>query len=251
MGFADHTRLGREVAGALDWWREAGVDLAFADEPQGWLSAANETEIVQSAATARPVVAALQEQAPPPPRLGGDRQDWPNDLAAFPAWWLGEATLDHGPPEGRIAPRGPAGAPLMVLVEQPEAEDREHLLAGPQGRLLDAILAALGIAPDQAYVASVLPRHMPMPDWPALAEAGLGEVTAHHVRLAAPQRLIAFGANVSSLLGHDPAKNAQFSPVLHHEGPRMPALAAPGLSALLARPRGKARLWQALLDWMG
>jgi len=26
------------LAAALDWWREAGVDCAFLDEPQGWLT---------------------------------------------------------------------------------------------------------------------------------------------------------------------------------------------------------------------
>ena len=32
----DHT-LGESLAAALDWWREAGVDGDFADEPRNWL----------------------------------------------------------------------------------------------------------------------------------------------------------------------------------------------------------------------
>ena len=33
----DHT-LGESLAAALDWWREAGVDGDFADEPRNWLA---------------------------------------------------------------------------------------------------------------------------------------------------------------------------------------------------------------------
>jgi DNA polymerase len=238
--------MGREIAAALQWWRDAGLEHDFADEPADWL--------------ARPAPAVTEAPPPPPPvevkaapkpliRLGGERESWPLDLAGFSAWWLAEPSLDNGQVAGRVPARGPTHAALMVLVEHPESGDGERLLSGPQGRLLDAILAALGLAPDQVYVASLLPRHMPLPDWPGLAEAGLGDLALHHVALAAPKRLISFGANVSSLLGHDPAKNAETLPQTYQVGPQVPALAAPGLDTLMARPRGKARLWQALLDW--
>lgn len=137
----------------------------------------------------------------------------------------------------------------MVLVDQPEPGDSQVLLAGEQGRMVNSILAALGIDPEQAYFASLLPRHTPMADWAALGEAGLGELALHHVGLAAPQRLISFGPHVSSLLGHDRTKSTEPFQQFYHVGANMPALAAPGLTTLMARPRGKAVLWQALLDW--
>lgn len=238
--------MGREIAAALQWWRDAGLEHDFADEPSDWL--------------ARPTAAVTQAPPPPPPMevkgapkplvpLGGARDSWPQDLASFTAWWPTEPLLDNGQLAGRIAPRGPANAALMVMVEHPESDDRERLLSGPQGRLLDAILGALGLAPDQVYVASLLPRYMPLPDWAALAEAGLGDLALHHLALAAPKRLISFGANVSSLLGHDPAKSAETLPQCYQVGADVPALTAPGLDSLMARPKGKARLWQALLDW--
>lgn len=238
--------LAGEIAAALQWWRDAGLEHDFADEPSDWL--------------ARPAAAVTEAPPPPPPveikaapkplvRLGGERASWPQDLAAFTAWWLAEPSLDNGQTSGRVAPRGNADAELMVLVEHPESGDGERLLSGPQGKLLDAILAALGIAGETVYVASLLPRHMPMPDWAALEAAGLGDLGRHHVALAAPKRLISFGANVSSLLGHDPAKSAETFAQTYQVGPDVPALAAPGLETLMARPRGKARLWQALLDW--
>ncbi|MFM5885802.1 MAG: hypothetical protein ACKOQ3_10865 [Novosphingobium sp.] len=238
------------IAAAWDWWHGAGVDCAFADEPASWLAeAAPEltAEVEQSATPPTPVVPVAQPRA----QIGGAAQGWPQTAEDFAGWWIAEPSLDNGHIEGRIAPRGKAGARLMVLVDHPEPEDSDRLLSGPQGKMLDAILRALGLADSDVYVASALPRPMPMPDWAALAADGLDELTAHHVALARPQRLLVFGSNVSSLLGHDPANSDGFLPGIHHEGARIPALVAPGLAALAARPRGKARLWQALLDWTG
>ena len=139
----------------------------------------------------------------------------------------------------------------MVLVPYPEAEDREHLLSGPQGTLVEAVLEAMGIGASGAYLASVLPRHSPHPDWVSLAADGLGEVLAHHIALAAPKRLIAFGSNILPLLGHDPANNADCSPVFNHESLTIPLLPAMSLTALLATPRRKAAFWRGWLEWTG
>ncbi len=238
-------RDGVGIAAALAWWREAGLEHDFADAPQQWLAAT-----VPDAAACLAAVPIVAAAAAPRPLFGGDPQGWPQALAHFSTWWLNEPQLDPGQQQGRVPPRGPARAVLMVLVDFPEAGDGERLLSGPQGKLLDAVLAALGLAPDEVYVASALPRQMPMPDWQALAAAGLGPVLAHHVSLVAPQRLLVLSRHVSSLLGHDPANSTGFSSNLHHEGPSMPVLGATGLDNLIARPRGKAGLWQALLGWM-
>lgn len=235
-----------EIAAALQWWRDAGLEHDFSDDPADWL-ARSEPAVTEAAPPPPPK--AIERPVAPLPKLGGDSAGWPQDLAAFTQWWLAEPSLDNGHVEGRIAPRGPASAALMVMVDHPESQDDDRLLSGPQGRLLDAILAALGIAPDQVYVASLLPRYMPLPDWTTLHAAGLGDLARHHVALAAPKRLISFGQHVSSLLGHDPAKSAENLPQNYQVGAQVPALAAPGLETLMARPRGKARLWQALLDW--
>lgn len=241
----DSTPIGADdLAAALAWWREAGVDQAYSDHSRQWLQPA--------APVSDPVAQYVPPPLPSPPpreRIGGDPALWPQDLEAFRAWWLSEPSLDGGQVGQRQPPRGPAGAALMVLVDHAEADDNERLLAGPQGRLLTAILAALGIAETDVYVAAALVRHTPMPDWAALDEAGLGELLRHHVALVAPQRLIVLGSHVSSLLGHDPANNAGFLPDLHAQGRTVPVLVAPELERLAARPRNKARLWQALLEW--
>lgn len=238
-----------EAAAVQAWWREAGVDLAFADTPTDWLDGTR----AKGAAEPSPSPASKPEPAraaaPPPPRIGGDRAHWPNTIEAFADWWLTEPSLDPAPAAQRVLPAGPARAPLMVLVPMPEPGDAAALLAGRQGRLLDAILAAFGYARAEIYLASVLPRPVAAPDWPTLARNGLAEVLAHHITLAAPQRLIVFGRDVSSLLGHDPAQLAQSSLAFNHEGTSVPLAFAPALDALLERPALRRGLWTRWLDW--
>jgi DNA polymerase len=236
--------LARQVAGALDWWREAGVDLAFADQPQGWIKQAAEPDAPARHAPAAPVA-----RAEPLVRIGGDPATWPQGLAKFAPWWLSEPSLDGGSVTGRVPPRGEAGAALLVLVEQPEEADTASLLSGPDGGLLKGFLTSAGI--DSVYVASVLPRAMPHPDWAALAAQGLDAVLLHHLALAAPQRLLAFGGNILPLLGHDPAKSPEILLRLNQEGAQVPVLASRDLATLRARPAWKAGLWRRWLDWTG
>ena len=239
------------LTAALEWWREAGVDCDFRDEPRDWLPPREETAV---AADTSPSPSQFEMKRAPvaeEPPFGGDPALWPQRFEDFSAWWLSEPSLDHGIVMQRIAPRGSANAPLMVLVDYPEASDRDTLLSGPHGALVSAMLRAFGISEEKAYIASVLPRHTPMPDWAALDAAGLGKVLAHHIGLAAPQRLVVFGQHISPLLGHDPALSAANLQEFDHGGWNIPLLVPPGLDVLIARPSRKAALWQRWLDWTG
>lgn len=235
----------------LDWWREAGVDHVFADEPRAWLAemptTADEAQGVEQRAA--PPAPAFTPPIPPPAERIAGLDALPTMLAEFQAWWLVEPSLDGGQVANRVPPRGAAGSALMVLVDHPEADDRDRLLSGPQGRLLEAMLAAMGLGPDAAYVASCLPRHMPLPDWAALSGAGLGQVVRHHIALAKPQRLLVFGRHILPLLGHNPTKTAEPLRQFDHEGQTIPLLSVAALAVLASKPRQKAMLWQTWLDW--
>jgi DNA polymerase len=243
--------LAAEFAAALDWWRDAGVDLDYADDASRWLTPP-EAKAAKSGDKPRPEFI-LPKPEPLPPRvtIGGDKALWPQTLSDFADWWLTEPTLDNGMIGNRVPPRGPAMPELMVVVAEPEVEDGHTLLSGPQGSLLAAMLAAMGIAPERTYVASALPRHMPLPDWGSLATDGLGMVLKHHVGLVAPRRLLVFGNAIPPLLSNDPAQKAADLRHFNHEGRTIPLLGAHGLDVLLNRPRFKASLWQRWLDWTG
>jgi DNA polymerase len=236
--------VAESIAAALDWWREAGVDGDWHDEPKSWLTPSPEG----IPAPELPPIAA-KVAAPPPPPLIVEPLDAPGDLTAFREWWLTEPRLDGGRIVDRIPPRGPVHAEVMLLVTEPEQEDADSLLSGPQGRLLQAMLSAMGIPPELAYFASVLPRHTPHADWNAAIRAGLGEVLSHHVALTAPKRLIVFGSSILPLLGNDPAQSTAFSLQFNRKGLQLPLFAARDLAALLERPRWKAGFWRDWLAW--
>ncbi|MCR2833671.1 hypothetical protein [Parerythrobacter lacustris] len=240
----------QEFEAALDWWRLAGVDTDFADDVTDWLA----TPEAEATAPA-PVPSATQPQrralVPDKPRvaIGGERAGWPTDLSAFHRWWLESDTLDAGGSFPRIAPRGLAGAELMVVVPEPEEVDRETLMSGPEGKLLAGFLAAAGLGTNQTYLAAALPRHTPLPEWDRLKADGLGDLLAHHVALAAPNRIIAFGRNILPLLGHDTAQAAATLRVFNHDGVSVPLMAAPTLGELLRSAGRRKQLWQRWLDW--
>lgn len=238
--------ISAQVAAALSWWTEAGVDGGFEDDPRSWLALPEAEETREFAA---PVILpdAKTNLTPAEPQL--DKAAWPADLADFAGWWMAEPALDQGQAEARLPPRGDAQADLLILVPQPEAEDSESLLSGPQGKLLDAFLTAAGLSEAKLYRASVLPRYMPVPDWEQAQRMGLGQLAGHHIALVRPKRMICFGGSILPLLGHDPANSPADFREFNHEGFTVPLLAARDLGALLERPRWRAALWQRWLDW--
>jgi DNA polymerase len=250
MNGAVQPLLADQFAAALAWWRDAGVDSDYLETPVQWLAGEAAEAPVAADVAAAPARSATP--APPPAEpIGGPQAGWPETLAEFAGWWLSEPSLDDGTVQGRVAPRGSAGAELMVLVALPEAADSEILLSGAEGQLLDAFLAAAGIASENVYRAAVLPRHTPLPDWAGLGAAGLGAVLAHHVGLVRPARLLVFGENILPLIGHAPAQSTKDLLSFYHDGRSVPVLGAYELGAMLGRPNAKARFWQRWLDWTG
>lgn len=253
MGLPDTNdrSLGEALEAALGWWAEAGVDMAFVDAPQDWLAGLAPARPAKAAPALPPVekraprVSAQPAAAPP---VAEDRSAWPGDFGSFAAWWLSEPTLA---PKGarRLAPMGPQHAKLMVLVPMPAEDDGETLLSGRSGKLVDAMLAAMGLDPASVYRASALPARIAMPDWAGLGAAGLGDVLKRHIALAAPERILVFGrGDILALLGHDSAQNAHHLRALNHESGSVPAGFEYDLETLLAKPGWKSGLWQRWLD---
>lgn len=170
----------------------------------------------------------------------------PADLAAFRTWWLAAPTQGSAGLYPRIAPRGDRGAALMVLVPQPEEHDREALLEGPQGRLLTNMLAAMGLDAETVYLASALPCHTPMADLAMLAASGMDTVLAHHIALAAPQRLLVLGTGLAAMISPE---NDQPLREINRAGGKLPVLVSETLDALMEMPRLKARFWRRWMEW--
>ncbi|MEP3420852.1 MAG: hypothetical protein ABJN35_03900 [Erythrobacter sp.] len=250
--------LSGELTATLQWWRDAGVDCDFSDDATDWLKdpIVDAAPLPQDSNSSQSVAAQHAGQSAPetPDKKLVARTDFlgedpPQDLDAFRQWWLETPGLDGIGPRGRIAPRGPKDAALMVLVVDPEEKDTDRLLSGPEGKLLSRIIAATGIAEDDIYFASALPRHTPMADTDALASGGLDAVTLHHIGLASPQRLIALGTGILPLIGQDVTKSNTYLREINQNARNVPVLMSEGLESLMAMPRLKARFWRRWIEW--
>lgn len=245
-----------EIYAAFEWWDAAGVDIAFADEPSSWLreepgieESTGDIEAAQSERSfdagdlsARPDAAAIE-------RLDLLGSDPPDTLEAFHRFWLEAPELDPIGSGNRVPPRGPEGAPLMVLVVDPEPGDSERLLSGAGGRLLGNILRAMEIDFDAIYLASALLRHTPEPDTAAIAARGMDSVLAHHIALARPKAVLALGQALAPLLGEVKDRSARVSPEINHDGAPVPVLLCEDLASMMAMPRLKQRFWRRWIEW--
>lgn len=240
---------------AFSWWREAGVDSDYADDPSVWLA---EPEAEQAVAAPRPAPVVREPEQTPLERafvavstdepIGGDRASWPKDLAAFREWWMSEKSLSPVGPDGRLPPRGVAGAKLWMVIPHPIEGDKDALLAGPEGRLVESILRAIGIAPHDAYLASALPAQTALPEWIDLAERGLGDVLRHHIALSSPARVIAFGRALAPLFGVS-AERAREAATVQAGEAVLPLMIAPDLAELARSPERRRNFWNRWLEW--
>ena len=245
----DHSAL---VESWSAFWADAGVDMAFDDDPRDWLAeGARPAEPPQARESDAPRPQASRprpvQTAPDAPRIGGPAEGWPRTLGAFREWWMTQPLIDAGTVAGRVAPVGEAGARLMVLVADPAPDDGEALLSGEDGRLLDAMLRAMGLTRADCYIASALPCPTPAADWRTLHGEGLGALLRHHVALAAPQMLAVFGGELVNLLMPErfDAGSAQGSITLQTDGEarEIPLLASYPLAVMRRRPQAKALWW--------
>jgi len=217
---------GRAAAGSLlGWWLEAGIDVAVGESPRDWLG---------------------QSKMPAAEPAAAPAGEKPSDLASFRAWLATASGLPMDRTGAiRIPSHGLEGAQVMFLSDLPAREDAAEgkPIGGEAWTLTTRMLAAIGIAPDDAYVASLSPFHAPGARFNGDLEA-CGEIARDHIRLAKPERLILFGdAPARALLG-EPLTSAR-GKIHRLEGVRTIATFHPRW--LLQRPSDKGLAWGDLL----
>jgi DNA polymerase len=177
---------GSDLAALLDWYVEAGVDLAIEETPRDrFAESADEAPARDAGSAARvtrteaPSGAAAARTANSPPLSGLTAAPVSPEVAVAEARALAStaATLDdlrallerfEGCALKRTANRlvfadGNPAAPVMLVGEAPGAEeDREGLpFVGRSGQLLDRMLRAIGLDRSSVYIANVVPWRPP------------------------------------------------------------------------------------------
>ncbi len=212
----------------LDWWRQSGVDALIDERPRDWLA--------------------------PPRSIGGNHRRQRRRLSPLAAivWTRAVAYMsdcaspDEGPP---ILPAGNPNAGLMLLSAMPTAFDTPQtgLFAGREGRLLDAMLGAIGRDRASSYLATLAP-HRPAGgriDGAALAEHL--ELARRHIALAAPRAVLLLGEDAArAMLGLRLAAARRRTHQIDFDGVTVNVVVTFHPQMLLERPASKADCWADL-----
>lgn len=244
MGF-ENTDWRATAASALEWWRDAGVDVLVDDAPRDWLAVPPSNAPLPGESRAP----AGERDVPildPGVRRGGAL---PERWDEFVAWRSGPEAPEADLRGVAILASGPAYADIMILSDCPDREDEPDgaLLGGAAGRLFDRMLAAIGLKRGEVHLASVcakrpVARRMP----PELVDR-LHDCARHHVALVAPKRLLLIGDAASrAVLGTEVVRARGNLHQFSHKGVQVDAVATHHPRLLLERPERKADAWKDL-----
>ena len=254
----------------LEWYREMGVDEAIAERPFDMTapppdkpkpvatppaSAPNDRDRPADRQRRRPAAALLAGTE----AAGADARNLAlaaPDLAALKAALeaFEGCALKHTA-TNLVFSDGNPDADIMVVGEAPGAEeDRQGLpFVGASGRLLDRMLACIGLDRTSAYITNILPWRPPGNRQPNAAEiAACLPFAERHVALMHPKVLVlAGGTSAKTILGTTEGITRLRGRWIDHTMPGMaapiPTIAIYHPAYLLRQPAQKRDAWRDLL----
>ncbi len=145
---------------------------------------------------------------------------------------------------------GDQSARLMVIGEAPGAdEDRAgEPFVGRAGQLLNAMLAAIGFAREQVYIANIVKCRPPGNRDPHADETAACQPYLHRqIALLAPDVILAVGrVSAHNLLGTEEAVGRLRGRAHRFDPGNIPLIVTYHPAYLLRRPQDKAKAWQDL-----
>ena len=188
---------------ALEWQLAAGADEVVGFEPANRLAPPPEPKAPASPSPFPRAAAPSARPAAPAPSqdIAGarDLEALRGRLLAFDGCALKKTATNT------VFGEGPAGARLMIVGEAPGAdEDRQgRPFVGPSGRLLERMLAAIGLAREEVYIANTVYWRPPGNRTPSAEEVeACRPFVNRQIALVAPEVLmLAGGAAAKTLLG--------------------------------------------------
>jgi DNA polymerase len=245
------------------WWEQAGLEALVDEAPVNWLAPpkvsdtppaqmASETAVRAAEHWVAGTAAHLQPAAvaPAAPTPSVDPVAMPGDWTGFQTWLAQDAAVPgtRWHPH-RVLPAGPVAAPLMVLALTPEMADHDagSLFSGDCGRLLDAMLRAIGLTRGACYLSSLALTRPPGGRLDASDLTALTPLLWHHLEMARPERLLLLGTDLTQIAtGIELAAARGRLLDVNHHGITMQAAAIQHPMLLLDRPARKAAAWDSL-----
>ena len=253
----------------LRWYRSVGVDETIADTPQDW-SFYNGMEAEPVPQRRAPAAAPPKVAEPPsPPTVTRAAPYLPADPSAMAARELARTAPDLATLQAALATfdgcplkktaknlcfaRGNPQARLMLIGEAPgRDEDLEGApFVGRAGRLLDKMLAAIGLGRDEAYITNVVYWRPPGNRTPTPQEVQACQpFLQRQIELVAPEILMLLGgAAAKQVLSTDQGIMKLRGKWKDYEagGRAIRTLATLHPAFLLRNPAAKRMAWRDLL----
>lgn len=242
----------------LRWYLDAGVDECIGDLPVDRFAA---SATRRPSAPAAPVLISPPVSAPVQPahQLPGAAAHLAAGCATLAELRSALETFDaltiRQSATSTVFADGNPEASVMCIGDAPGGEDdrQGRPFAGAPGRLLDRMLASIGLDRSSVYLTTVLPWRLPANRRPSPEEvAACLPFMTRHIDLVDPQVLILFGeaAGAALLARHEPLARLRgrwidySSPGL----PRpIPALVTFTPAYLISTPEAKRHAWRDLL----
>lgn len=165
-----------------------------------------------------------------------------DSVVALDQWLATAVDIPGADWSARCLPNGPADASLMILADVPDAEDVAGgaLFSGAAGRLLDAMLSAIGRSRHDVRIASIALTRPVAGRIDGTETASLTAIARHHVTLVRPRHLLLLGQQASQLFA------VENQPDVNQDGTTMVTLALHHPRLLLERPMLKRQAWDVL-----
>ncbi len=261
---ADETR--RALEGLLRWYAAMGVDAPVDEEPHDRFVAPALAQVPQTPRPGGPDAADGGDKAVAGPRPTRLPDGTPNSAEALirqaEVLAAGASDLDDlrqrwttlpgcalASTSRMIFAGGTAGSSLMLIGGAPDSDDERQgeAFCGASGRLLDAMLRAIGLDRQGVYLANVIPWRPPGNRLPTPLELALClPFTRRHIALADPAVLLCLGERAAQpLLGSREPVSRLRGRWLTHEGDAktVKTLVTFSPDYLLKQPLQKRRAW--------
>ncbi len=240
-----------DARSTLDWWLTAGVDTLIDETPRDWLAtpaSSRRNTASQSQATEIPASAGMTDAK------SAVVTTLPHNLDALRNHYETQADLPFaGAGATRVMPSGDPASGLMMLADMPTGEDAAAglVFSGDCGMLFDRMLAAIGRDRVSIYLATLSCLAAPGGRLDAETANSCGALARHHLRLAAPRRVLLLGeaaTRVMTGLSLPAARGRVHAIDLGSDtgGLRVNAVATYHPRYLLTRPAAKAGAWSDL-----
>lgn len=237
-----------------DWWKDAGVDQHYGDDPQALLCDGTDTESKKTPEIGK-TVAPQTVARPESVRAPTPSQAMPKSYDDYLVWLSNRSNLVEKESPGEVVlPFGQLNPAMMVVTAMPDRQENEKsTIFSRQGQaLVENMLSAMGIDSENSYFATVSAMRPMDGRIPSKLISPLKARFEHLLKLVRPDRIILFGNSCSQIFFEQELLSARQKKLfINHHTSETEAIVTFHPRTLLERPEIKAEAWNDLQLLLG